>query len=558
VKASGTKRSDAVARTVRVVPDGKLFTVAFSGMTADTVSRAFSFPANAVPGSGQLYVEVYPAFLSQVVSGMDSILRTPSGCFEQTTSTTWPNVLVSSYLQSTKQITPEIQLKAESLINAGYQRLLTFEHPGGGFSWFGTQDPAPYLSVTAFGVMEFADMAKVANVDPAMVARTTKWLVAQQQADGSWQGDRSEFFSFQTSALRNTAFVVWALSTAGYQGPEIGRGVAFVKNGLQGQTQDAYTLGIVANAFQLAAPDDAATAQVFDTLVSLAKTNGDKVSWDSGGTQTCFYGSGVDADVTSTALALHALLLRGGNKNLADGALKYLTASKDPNGNFGSTQATIWTLRALLLAVTKGSEGAVGALTISVDGQPSKTVDLTADQSDVMTTVDLSSLATTGSHDVSLAFTGTGRVSFNAVSKYNLPWSGLAEPPGPLSIAVSYDKTSLYVNDTVKATVAVKNNTQSTENMILVTVGIPPGFDVLTDDLIPYLTSRALSKFDLTGKQLTLYVSRLNAAQTQSFSYRLRASMPVKATDGGGEAFLYYEPTQRAHAPGTTVEATAN
>jgi hypothetical protein len=34
--------------------------------------------------------------------------------------------------------------------------------------------------------------------------------------------------------------------------------------------------------------------------------------------------------------------------------------------------------------------------------------------------------------------------------------------------------------------------------------------------------------------------------------------MPVKATDGGGEAFLYYEPTQRAHAPGTTVEATAN
>ena len=108
VKATGTKRSDAIARVVKVVPDGKLFSDVFSGMTATgSAARSFSFPANAVPGSGQLYVEVYPAFLSQVVSGMDSILRTPSGCFEQTTSTTWPNVLVTAYMKSTNQITPE-------------------------------------------------------------------------------------------------------------------------------------------------------------------------------------------------------------------------------------------------------------------------------------------------------------------------------------------------------------------------------------------------------------------------------------------------------------------
>ena len=258
VTATGSAASDALARQVLVVPDGKEFPTALSGsLGAGSVQQDVSFPANAVPGSDELYLEVYPAFLSQVVTGMDSMLQVPNGCFEQTTSTTWPNVLVTRYMTQTGQITPAIQLKAESLISAGYQRLLTFEHKGGGFSWFGEQDPAPYLSVTAFGLMEFADMAKVQPVDPAMVQRTVNWMVAQQQTDGSWKGDQSEFFTFQTSVLRNTAFVVWALAENNYTGPEMQNGLSFVKSKL-GTDEDPYTLGLVANAFAKAAPADPA------------------------------------------------------------------------------------------------------------------------------------------------------------------------------------------------------------------------------------------------------------------------------------------------------------
>jgi squalene cyclase len=43
--------------------------------------------------------------------------------------------------------------------------------------------------------MEFADMAQVQTVDEAMIARTRDWLLGQQNADGSWQGDKSEFFT---------------------------------------------------------------------------------------------------------------------------------------------------------------------------------------------------------------------------------------------------------------------------------------------------------------------------------------------------------------------------
>ena len=45
---------------------------------------------------------------------------------------TYPNILNLDYLKRTRKNTPEVQMKAEQFISLGYQRLLTFETPGGG------------------------------------------------------------------------------------------------------------------------------------------------------------------------------------------------------------------------------------------------------------------------------------------------------------------------------------------------------------------------------------------------------------------------------------------
>jgi uncharacterized protein YfaS (alpha-2-macroglobulin family) len=557
VKAIGAKRSDAVERAVRVVPDGKAFPTAQSGaLSGSAISLNVDYPANAVPGSGELSLTIFPAFLSSVVAGMDSIFAEPNGCFEQTTSTTWPNVLVLRYLQDTQQITPELQLKAEGLISAGYQRLLTFEHPTGGFSWFGVSDGKPYLSVTAFGVMEFADMAEVYDVDEAMLARTITWLAGQQQSDGTWQGDQTEFFSFHTNQVRNTAFVLWALKSAGYEGPELERGLSYLRAHYDDDKQDGYTLALVANALAAIAPTDSTLDQVFTLLDTMKTVDGDKVSWNSGDTQTDFYASGNDAAVTATALVAHALLTANASPDLARGAVAYLSGARDSNGNFGSTQATIWTLRTLLLAAKKGTQGAVGTLTVAVDGSTVSTLPLTEDQSDVMTTLDLGNLATTGTHEVLLSFAGTGKPSYNLVSNYHVPWSAVGEEPqGPLAVSVAYDRTSLSVNQTVSATLKVQNQTEGKVYMTLVDVGIPPGFVVETDDLDAYVQQGKLSRYEVTARQLILYVTEIAAKDTLNIQYRLRATMPVKASDGGARVFPYYEPDRESHAPATVLEA---
>ena len=95
----------------------------FNGRLDSSVQREVNFPVAAIPDASTLFVRLYPGPLSQVVEGMDSLLRMPYGCFEQTSSSTYPNVLALDYMKRTKKATPEVSAKAEGYIATGYQRL---------------------------------------------------------------------------------------------------------------------------------------------------------------------------------------------------------------------------------------------------------------------------------------------------------------------------------------------------------------------------------------------------------------------------------------------------
>src|SRR5438876_11505405 len=103
---------------------------------------------------------------------------------EQTSSSAYPNILVVDYVKKARVASPQLLLKSEQYLNVGYQKLLTFERPGGGFDWWGSGPPLVWLS--AYALQEFNDMARVYPVDRAVLERTQKWLLGRQAADGSW------------------------------------------------------------------------------------------------------------------------------------------------------------------------------------------------------------------------------------------------------------------------------------------------------------------------------------------------------------------------------------
>src|SRR6185369_4464900 len=151
-----------------------------------------------------------------------------------------------NYLKQTKKVRPEVQLKAEEYINVGFQKLLTFQSPDGGFSlWAGGQ---PETFLTAFGLMEIFDMSRVHEVDPAVIARAQAWLISKQNADGSWpvspsaHGERAS----KTGALAFTAYATWALaetaaspSAPGNLQAALRKGAQYVKDHLD-DARDSY------------------------------------------------------------------------------------------------------------------------------------------------------------------------------------------------------------------------------------------------------------------------------------------------------------------------------
>jgi uncharacterized protein YfaS (alpha-2-macroglobulin family) len=272
VTARGTVLSDAVKRDVRVVPDGTEVLLTDSGVLDGSKSLKVDYPGHAIPGANSLFVKVYPGSFSQVVDGLDAIFQMPSGCFEQTSSTTYPNILALRYLRDTKKASPEVEAKALSYLNQGWQRLLTFEVQGGGFSWFG-EAPANKI-LTAFGVQEFKEMSAVFEIDEAVLTRTQAWLIAQQEPDGSWKPDanflhQENWGDIQKGSLLVTAFITRALAVSGVKDPGLDKAIAWL-DAHRAEAKDPYSLALIGGAFAAVAPQDSKTREVLSALGELA------------------------------------------------------------------------------------------------------------------------------------------------------------------------------------------------------------------------------------------------------------------------------------------------
>ena len=180
-------------------------------------------------------------------------------------------------------------MKAESYINAGYQRLLTFEVPGGGFDWVG--GPPAKNVLTAYGILELVDMGRVFPVDRGIVERAKALLLSRQNHDGSWSLDYPVCtWTGVQSALPVTAYVAWSLVEAGERGAAVDRALSFVRRHVA-DARDPYVLALCANALASAEPDGRVTRIVLRRLLNAATTADGAVYWPLSG-QTLTYSKG--------------------------------------------------------------------------------------------------------------------------------------------------------------------------------------------------------------------------------------------------------------------------
>jgi CD109 antigen len=54
-----------------------------------------------------------------------------------------------------------------------------------------------------------------------------------------------------------------------------------------------------------------------------------------------------------------------------------------------------------------------------------------------------------------------------------------------------------------------------------------------------------ISRYELTGRQIIIYLENLSSDQPVHFSYRLRARFPIRAQTPATTAYDYYNPTEQ-------------
>jgi uncharacterized protein YfaS (alpha-2-macroglobulin family) len=518
------------------------------------VTETVTVPEEAIEGATELQVQVFPGAMAQVTEGMESLLRMPTGCFEQTTSSAWPNVLVTDYMIATDTSNPAIEATARTYIAEGYQRLLTFECASGGFNWWEGDNPGNSV-LSAVAVMMFTDTKKVAFVDDAVIARTAAWLATTQKADGSWGEERHLHAGNENlgaGSLRATAYIAWALAHAEREPAALAKALAVLRGAAD--PNDAYTTALMILALATNDRTDPALAPLVARLSAAARDDGNGVMWSQlAGTMVGGYGD--SGDIETTAVATLALLTARAAPELAAKGVEWLIGKKDPNGNWGySTQATVLTLKALLAAAMNESGEADATVTVRVDGDIVGTRTFDASNADLRWTLDLAHLATAGEHAVTLEFSGRGNLSWQISGAWWLPVSALPpEPESPLSIRVDYDRTALATDDVVTVEVEVENRDASRTGMMMAELGIPPGFALETAPLDAILGKGVVSNYERTPLMLVVYLEPVEPGAPARFSYRLRALWPVQATAPESTTYLYYDQATRATAPAVAV-----
>jgi hypothetical protein len=253
--------------------------------------------------------------------------------------------------------------------------------------------------------------------------------------------------------------------------------------------------------------------------------------------------------VETTALAALAMIRTGQFTNSVNQALTYLVKAKEGNGTWGSTQATILALKALVAGMGGNQQKEPAHFVISVNGKEAARSKVDADNADVMQTFDLKNLTQAGANEIAIEVTGESNLMYQIVGRHFMPWKkDLAQEKPVIDIDVAYDRTKLATSDLLHAKATLKYHGKLPTYMVMIDLGIAPGFTVDQGDFAEMVGKKQIQRFTITSRTVTLYLGDVKPGDVLNFEYTLKPKYPVRAQTPPAVAYEYYTPANRAEA----------
>ncbi len=487
-----------------------------------------------IPGTISAKLTAYPNTLADVLKGMERMLNQPNGCFEQVSSSNYPNLLVLDLLRSTGTLLPEVEARAMQYLQDGYQKLTAYECKTGGFDWYG-RDPG-HEGLTAYGLLEFKDMSNVFKIDKSILDRTIKWLLSRRDGKGGWIRRQDHLDSWNNNDMLG-AYIAWATTEAGYQQqfqPEI---EAAYQQALL--SDDAYQLALIANAFMR--QKDQRADGLLQKLLARQEKDG---SW-TGKTHSVTHSQGKALSIETTALVVMALLQGQQNNTAITNAIQFLSASKSEYG-YGNTQSTVMAMRALVQYAKKvQNKVADTKLIVQVNGKKVAALDFTAKESKPLEINDLAQYLTSGQQDVAISFEPkNAQVPFDLEIQYTSLQPADA-PNCPLQFTTNITETQVSTGAIVRFTATLSNSTATPLASPMAILGLPAGLTLQPWQLKKLQDEHLIDFYEIWDGFIVFHFENLAANSTRTLNLDLRADIAGTFEAPASLAYLYYNNEQR-------------
>ncbi len=529
-KAKGLK--DAVNQEIEIQPKGFPSKASISANELD--KNYIVMISDPLEGSLQGKFTAFPDVTSDLMSGIESILREPYGCFEQTSSSTYPNIMVLQYLEETGTVNPTLYKKALDLIDKGYKRLTSFETTTKGYEWFGSS-PA-HESLTAYGLMEFTDMHKVYGmVDEKMLERTSNWIFNRRDGNGNFKLNSRALDQFgRASQQVVNAYVVYALSEAGFNNMDKEYEAAYLE---ALRSKDPYRLSLMAIASFNLDKQSNGNRLLIIMEEKLSKNEFSTLKIDHSITRS----GGLSLQVETASLYLLALL-KAPQPNITDmrKVSDFIIGSRC-GGGFGSTQGTVLGLKALteFAKYSKHTQSS-GTIELYINGKFAASKHYEKGDVGEICIDSLEKLLQPGANTVHVQFKGTKEALPYSL---NFNWTSLTPSSSRecvVDLTTELSQSTVKVGETVRLTASLSNVTQSGQPMSIALIGIPAGLSAQPWQLKELQEKQAFDYYEVRKNYVVVYYRDMKPGEKHAIQLDLKAEVPGTYTAPASSGYLYY------------------
>lgn len=525
-----------------------------------------SLPPNFLENSQNIQLILSGSQKVQCLSAVNSLLQRPYGCFEQTSSISYVNVLAYKYLLEHNLLAQTDNILKNSpldIINESYQRMLTFRTPSGGFSWFGGCsfggcNPNLFLSARAFRI--FNEMKSFYPVDEMVLQKLEYWLVSRQTDNGSWAISESSPYSADAyrKPIALTAYILWNLSEFGVLTETKGaikKAYDYIKEHFD-EAETIYESALVSLAFANLPKESEyleykkkSISRLMNMLKNVLKEEileTGKVPESAMKGRTLTYSWGNSYMIESIALSVLALYQAGEHLDYINKGIEYLIKARYPESDWGSTQATALALTAILEASPYAElpKGESFNVNVEVNGKPKMNIKIDGSNFNTLQRLDLTPFIKEGTNKVNISLSKAYPLSFQINSRYYVaPEKRESEmkSKGNLNLGVNYIKET---DDEFVVRVNITLSQKEQVFMPVAKIGVPPLFTPDEKSLEKLVEDKVITRFSIGSDCVIIYFDKLT--NDISFSFKLYRIYRGKVTIPQSIIYEYYTPENYA------------